>query len=129
MARLISLNTFPSANGNLTVFEGIMPGTIERLFYIYDVGNGIRAGHRHHQTWNALICLNGGCSVYIHDGQTEQTYLLNHPHDCLLLEPGDWHRIEEFTAGSILLVLANTLYDPADYIYDPYPALTTATAE
>ncbi len=127
MARLISLNTFPSANGSLTVFEGVLPGTIERLFYIYDVGNGARAGHRHHRAWNALICVNGQCSVYVHDGDHEATYVLNKPDECLILEPRDWHRMDQFSEGAVLVVLSNEPYDKADYIYEPYPALLVTT--
>lgn len=128
MAQLISLNTFPSANGNLTVFERVLSGTIKRLFYIYDVGDGVRAGHRHHQDWHAMICLNGQCSVYVHDGDQEETYTLTRPDECLILEPHDWRQMDHFSAGAILLVLCNELYDPADYIYEPYPAVAALTS-
>ena len=127
MPQLVELNTFTSESGCLTVFENIIPGAIQRVFYIYGVGEGTRAGHRHKQTWNALICLNGSCQVYCNDGETEQTYLLNDPKLCLILEPKDWHKMDAFTPDAILLVVSNQLYDQADYIDEPYPALWEAT--
>jgi len=123
MAHLIELATFSSESGNLTVFEKIMPGPINRLFYIYGADNAVRAGHRHHKAWNALICLNGSCRVYVHDGNEETYFILNEPRQCLIIEPRDWHTMDSFTKEAILLVLSNELYDKADYIYENYPTL------
>lgn len=121
MAKLYELETFSSDKGNLTVFENIIPGTIQRIFYIYQAGMNPRAGHRHHQAWNALICLSGSCRVYNDNGREEQTFRLDNPRQCLVLEPEDWHTMDEFTDDAILLVVSNELYDKSDYIYEPYP--------
>ena len=121
MAQLHELQTFSSDTGNLTVFENIIPGTIQRVFYIYEAGQTARAGHRHHRAWNALICLNGSCRVYNNNGQEETTYYLDSPRQCLVLEPEDWHIMDEFSESAILLVVSNELYDKDDYIVEPYP--------
>ncbi|WP_020604980.1 sugar 3,4-ketoisomerase [Spirosoma spitsbergense] len=121
MAQLYELKTVTSDNGNLTVFEGIIPGTIQRVFYIYEAGNSVRAGHRHHRAWNALVCLTGSCRVYSHNGQEETIVQLTTPRQCLVLQPEDWHVMDEFSDDAILLVVSNELYDKDDYIYVPYP--------
>ena len=121
MAKLYELETFSSDTGSLTVFENIIPGTIQRIFYIYQAGLNPRAGHRHHQAWNALICLNGSCRVYSDNGQKEETFRLSNPRQCLVLKPEDWHTMDEFSDNAILLVVSNELYDKHDYIYEPYP--------
>ena len=121
MAQLYELKTFTSGNGNLTVFEHIIPGVIQRVFYIYEAGQATRAGHRHHKAWNALICLHGSCRVYSNNGEEETTFLLTNPRQCLVLEPEDWHTMDEFSADAILLVVSNQTYDQDDYIYEPYP--------
>lgn len=121
MPNLIELNTFHSDAGNLTVFEKMMPGTIKRVFYIYGAGHIPRGGHRHKKTWNALICLHGKCRVYVHDGDEESHFLLENPASCLILEPRDWHTMEDFSEDAILLVLSNEYYDLSDYIDAPYP--------
>lgn len=121
MAKLYELKTFESDAGNLTVFEGIIPGVIQRVFYIYEAGHTARAGHRHHRTWHALVCLTGSCRVYNNNGTQEDTFLLTNPRQCLVLQPEDWHSMDLFSDDAILLVMSNELYDKDDYIYQPYP--------
>jgi hypothetical protein len=128
MAKLHQLKTFSSEKGNLTVFEKLIPGTIERIFYIYGANRAARAGHRHIKTWGALICLSGSCRIYTHNGQEEIVYYLDSPDQCLVLEPEDWHVMDNFTEEAILLVVANQPYDQADYIAEPYPASRFAVA-
>lgn len=123
MAQLIDLDTFGSHSGNLTVLEKVMPGAIKRVFYIYDV-EAQRAGHRHRTAWHALICLSGRCRVYCHNGDDESYVMLDSPRKCLVIEPRDWHLMDQFTSGAILLVLSNEYYDPADYIYERYSLQT-----
>ena len=120
MAKIYELKTYSKGDGNLTVFESILPGVIQRVFYIYEAGHTVRAGHRHKLAWNALICLRGSCRVYSHNGQDETIFQLTNPRQCLVLEPEDWHLMDEFSDDAILLVVSNQLYDKDDYIYEPY---------
>jgi hypothetical protein len=121
MANIIDLDTFTSSSGSLTVYNNVLPGDIKRVFYIYGAEQATRGGHRHHRAWNALICLAGSCSVYVHNGQQEQDFLLDSPTQCLMLEPQDWHVMSGFSADAILLALSNEPYDMADYVDEPYP--------
>ncbi|NIJ51213.1 sugar 3,4-ketoisomerase [Dyadobacter arcticus] len=120
MPQLVELDTFNTDSGNLTVFEKIIPGTIKRVFYIYGAGETQRGGHRHHKTWNALICIHGNCRIYSNDGTKEEYFTLDNPVSCLILEPKDWHIMDSFSEDAILLVLSNEYYDKADYIDEPY---------
>jgi len=126
MAKLIQLDTFNTGQGNLTVFEKLMPGEIKRVFFIYGAENATRGGHRHHSTYNALICIKGSCHVYSTDGETEENFILDSPSACLILEPKDWHIMDEFSDDAILLVLSNQYYDRSDYIDEPYLQKHTA---
>ncbi len=122
MASIITLKSIENQDGFLSVFEHLMPGHIERAYFIYNVpGESIRGGHCHKQTWQGLICLNGSCDIYVQEDEFhEQIITLDSPHKCLLLKPSDWHQMYNFSPGSILLVLANRNYDPDDYIDTPY---------
>jgi hypothetical protein len=120
MAKLHQLKTFSSEKGHLTILENMLPGTIQRVFYIYGAGKSQRAGHRHVKNWGALVCLSGSCRVYSHDGNVERFYYLDSPKQCLVLEPQDWHLMDSFSDDAILLVVANQPYDQADYIFEPY---------
>ena len=121
MAELITLSTHRSEAGSLTVYSNTLPGDIKRVFYIHGAGGARRGGHRHHKAWNVLICLVGRCRVYNHDGVEEQEFFLTHTDQCLVLEPRDWHIMDQFSDDAVLLVLSNEPYDLADYIDDPYP--------
>jgi dTDP-4-dehydrorhamnose 3,5-epimerase-like enzyme len=120
MPRLLKLTTFSSDAGNLSVFEKLMPGAIRRLFYIYGAADTQRGGHRHRHAWNALICVQGQCQVVVDTESQEYLFQLDQPDTCLLLEPGDWHQMQQFSHDAILLVLSNEYYDPADYLTDRY---------
>lgn len=119
MSYIINLPTFKDSRGKLTVMEKLLPFEIKRFYYIYDVIGG-RGGHRHINTFQALLCLNGSCEIYINNGTNENLIVLNDPTKCLILEPKDWHTMYNFSQGSILLVFASEYYDINDYIHEEY---------
>jgi dTDP-4-dehydrorhamnose 3,5-epimerase-like enzyme len=120
MAYRIDLRTFSDVRGNLTVIEKIIPFDIKRIFYIYGVDDSIRGGHRHQKTLQAAICLQGSCVVDNNDGAKTETFMLDSPSKCLILEPRDWHQMRNFTPNAILMVLASEYFDPEEYIYEKY---------
>lgn len=120
MASLINLKTFTDSRGNLTVIEKVVPFAIKRIFYIYGVDHSVRGGHRHHQTVQAAVCIQGSCVIFNDNGSETEEFLLNSPDKCLLINPEDWHQMHSFTPNAILMVLASEYFDPADYIYQPY---------
>lgn len=120
MARIINLATFVDTTGSLTVCEKALPFDIKRVFWIYGVDGHKRGGHRHKKTSMAMVCLNGSCRVFVNDGLSRNSYLLDNPDKCLILEPRDWHTMEDFSNNALLLVMASELYDEEDYIFEPY---------
>lgn len=107
--------------GDLSVFENLIPGDIKRIFYISNVPKeAVRGKHRHHKTWQALICINGSCRVYVDDSAEENVYQLDTNSKCLIVEPKDWHFMDNFEENTILLVIANQFYNVDDYIDQPY---------
>ena len=119
MAYIINLPTFSVDRGNLTVVENQLPFEIKRLYYIYDVVTK-RGGHRHKKAIQALICLGGSCEIYVDNGKKKQNILLDNERECLILEPEDWHTMDNFSKNSTLLILASEVYDADDYIDEPY---------
>lgn len=120
MAALIDLKTFTDEKGNLTVIEKTIPFDIKRIFYIYGVDNSTRGGHRHKHTVQAAICIQGSCRIFNHNGSETAYFHLDSPSKCLILNPEDWHTMDQFSHDAILMVLASTYFDPDDYIYEPY---------
>jgi dTDP-4-dehydrorhamnose 3,5-epimerase-like enzyme len=120
MAYLLDLTTFTDKRGNLTVIENSIPFAINRIFYIYGVDSSSRGGHRHKKTVQAAICLRGSCRIHNNDGRQKTEYVLDQANKCLILEPSDWHTMDNFTPDAILMVLASEYFDKNDYIFDPY---------
>ncbi|MDQ2719735.1 MAG: FdtA/QdtA family cupin domain-containing protein [Bacteroidota bacterium] len=120
MAYLIDLQTFTDKRGNLTVIEKTIPFDIKRIFYIFGVDHSERGGHRHRKTMQAAICIKGSCVIFSNDSEKSETFVLDKPNKCLLLEQKDWHKMYDFSEDAILMVLASEYFDQADYIFDPY---------
>ena len=121
MARLVKITTFSDQRGNLSVLEDFqIPFPVKRIFYIYDVDQSVRGGHRHKLTQQALICLHGKCEVYNNNSTKQDITILDTPMKCLFLDPEDWHLIYNFHPGTILMVIASMNFDENDYIFDRY---------
>jgi dTDP-4-dehydrorhamnose 3,5-epimerase-like enzyme len=120
MAKILDLKTFTDKRGNLTVIEKVIPFDIKRIFYIYGVDDSTRGGHRHKNTIQAAICITGSCTIYNNNNREEQTFRLDAPNKCLIIEPEDWHTMSNFSEDAILMVLASEFFDQNDYIFEPY---------
>jgi hypothetical protein len=122
MAYLEDLKTFTDIRGNLTVIERIIPFNIKRIFYIYGVDNSKRGFHRHKKTIQAAIAIQGKCRFVSQSGKglTVEEYLLDNPSKCLIINPEDFHWMDNFSEDCILMVLASENFDENDYIREPY---------
>lgn len=120
MPKIFTLPVHSSNRGDLTVFENILPGTLKRIFYITNADGETRGGHRHIKAWQALMCLQGTCDIYVETPDKKMVFGLDEPNKVLILEPQDWHTLENFSDNAIVLVVSNENYDPEDYIYPSY---------
>ena len=117
--QVLRLPTHTDARGSLTVLEGALPFTVVRSYWIYGAEGQTRGGHRHHHTRQALVAVSGTVTVYMNDGVATDNVILNHPGQCLLVEPKDWHTMT-FGPGAVLLVMSSHPYDRSEYIDQPY---------
>ena len=119
MPKIIDLKCYTDILGSLTVIDKILPFDIQRVYYIYNA-SGVRGGHRHKKTIQALICVAGCCDIFVNDGIQKETFILDSPNKCLLLYSQDWHTMQNFSKDAVLLVLASEHYDKNDYIDEEY---------
>lgn len=116
--KIIEVPTVSDTRGKLAVVEkdGV-PFEIKRVYYLYDVpSDSYRGGHAHKNLYQFLIPLSGSFEVHLKDGENERTITLNKPNKGLLIVPGIWREIDNFSSGSVCLVLASNEYDESDYI-------------
>ncbi len=106
--------------GNLSVIEkDCIPFKIERVYYLYDVPiDAYRGGHAHKNLKQFLVPLSGSFDVILKDGKNTKTVTLNKPNKGLLIVPGIWRELENFSSGAVCLVLASEVYNEDDYIRD-----------
>jgi len=117
--RIITLKKHHHANGNLTaVNNGVeLPFDIKRTFYIYDVPGGAeRGGHSHYTCQEFIIAISGSFDVTVDDGTDKYTFTLNRPNQGLLVAPGIWRTLQNFSSGSVCLALASHHFDEEDYV-------------
>lgn len=123
--RIIELPKISDARGNLTFIEGSrhIPFEIKRVYYLYDVPGGeSRAGHAHRRLEQFMIAANGSFNVTIDNGQTKEKFYLNRSYYGLYIPPMVWRELNDFSSGSVCLVLASMNFDEADYMreYDSF---------
>ena len=128
---VIDIKTIEHANGRLTVMENLAtaPINIKRVYYLYDLPAGAeRGGHSHVVTRELVIPLAGSFDVMVDDGHRTKRVSLNNPGRGLLLPAGIWRTLDNFSSGSICLVLASEKYDESDYVRE-YESFKQLTAE
>jgi WxcM-like, C-terminal. len=116
---VIELDKHHHEKGNITVVESgqTVPFDVKRAYYLYDVPGGeSRGGHAHRELRQLIVAASGSFSVTLDDGKVKKTVFLNRPYQALLVVPGIWRELDDFSSGSVCLVLASHVYDEQDYI-------------
>ena len=119
--KLVDLPKIQDHRGNLTFIEQNrhIPFEISRTYYLYDVpGGGSRGGHAHKALEQLIVAVAGSFNVVLDDGHEKQIVTLNRPFQGLYVCPMIWRELDNFSSGSVCLVLASNLYDEADYYRD-----------
>jgi hypothetical protein len=119
--KIMDLPKFATTAGHITAINnGIeIPFDAKRVYYLYDIPSGeTRGGHGHYALHQLIVAAMGSFDVVLHDGYKEKRITLNQPNQGLLVMPGIWRELENFSAGAVLLVLASEIYVELDYIRD-----------
>jgi len=119
--RIIDLPIIKEPRGNLTFIEGgrHLPFEIKRVYYLYDVPGGAeRGGHAHRNLHQLIVAMSGSFDVVLNDGTQEKRFHLNRSYFGIYVCPMIWRELDNFSSGSVCLVLASNLYDEADYFRD-----------
>jgi hypothetical protein len=116
--KILELPRIVDPRGNLTFIEvgKHLPFEIRRVYYLYDVpGGATRAGHGHKTLEQFMIALSGSFDVELDDGCARKKYRLNRSYYGLYIPPMIWRDIDNFSSGSVCLVLASEFFDESDY--------------
>jgi hypothetical protein len=119
--KIIDLPKLEDPRGNLTFIEGTrhVPFSIKRVYYTYDVpGGSERGGHAHKGLHQFLIAMSGSFDIHLDDGRSKTKYHMNRSYYGLYICPMIWREIDNFSSGSVCMVLASEFYDENDYYRD-----------
>jgi dTDP-4-dehydrorhamnose 3,5-epimerase-like enzyme len=118
-SQIIDIPVAHDKRGNLSVIESgqNIPFQIKRVYYLYDVPGGTkRGGHAHRNLEQLIIAVSGSFDIILHNGKTQKKFTLNRSNCGLYVPKMTWREIENFSSGSVCLVLASEHYDESDYI-------------
>ena len=124
MAKKAELRAIPSvanALGSIGVLEdpSLVPFSIERVYFIYDVPAGSERGsHAHKNLEQFMVAASGSFTVELDSGSGKESFVLDSPSVGLYVPPGMWRDLKDFAPNSVCLVLASTKYDESDYLRD-----------
>lgn len=116
--RIIELPKIHNPQGNLTFIESNsqVPFDIKRVYYVYDVPGGAeRGGHSHKELHQLIIAMSGSFDITLDDGKNKKTFHLARSYYGLYVCPMIWREIDNFSSGSVLMVLASNKYTEEDY--------------
>lgn len=119
--KLISLPRIQDPRGNLTFIEGKshVDFDIQRVYYLYDVpGGSERGGHAHKELRQLIIAMSGSFDVLLDDGTEKKRFHLNRSYEGLYVCPMIWRELDNFSSGSVCMVLASNRYAESDYFRD-----------
>ena len=124
---VIEIDKHHHEKGNISVIENgvTVPFDVKRVYYLYDVPGGeSRGAHAHKELYQLIVAASGSFDVVLDDGKLRKTVSINRPFQGLLVVPGIWKNLENFSSGSVCLVLASHGYCADDYIrdYDEFKA-------
>ncbi|MDM8160291.1 FdtA/QdtA family cupin domain-containing protein [Labilibaculum sp. K2S] len=118
---VIELDKHHHEKGNISIVENgnEVPFDVKRIYYLYDVPGGEdRGAHAHKELRQLIIAASGSFDIILDDGHVKRSITLNRPYMGLLVVPGIWRELINFSSGSICMVLASHKYDEDDYIRD-----------
>ena len=122
--RIIDIRKYSDNRGYLSVIEGgeDIPFEIKRIYYLYMVPEAARGSHAHKELQQLLVATSGSVDITLDDGQEKKTFHLDRPWKGLLVVPGLWRDLDNFSGGTVLMCLASEKYDEGDYIreYDAF---------
>lgn len=118
ICKIVELPKITDPRGNLTFIEAgdHIPFNIQRVYYLYDVPGGAeRGGHAHKGLHQLIIAMSGSFDVVLDDGKNKKRVHLARSYYGLYVCPMIWRELDNFSSGSVCMVLASNKYDEADY--------------
>jgi dTDP-4-dehydrorhamnose 3,5-epimerase-like enzyme len=121
LIHLVDIPQYGDARGQLSVAElgEALPFPVRRAYWIHGNKPGVSRGfHAHKKLRQLCVCVAGSVRLSLFDGRREESVVLDSSARGLLIGPGLWREMHDFSPDCVLMVFADAEYDEADYIRD-----------
>ena len=121
LIQLIDIPQRGDSRGQLAVAElgGVLPFAARRIYWIHGTTPGVSRGfHAHRKLRQLCVCVAGSVRLSLFDGRRKESVVLDSSAKGLLIGPGLWREMHDFSPDCVLMVFADAEYDEADYIRD-----------
>ena len=121
LVQLVDIPQRGDARGSLSVAElgGALPFTVRRVYWIQGTKPDVSRGfHAHKKLRQLCVCVAGSVRLSLFNGHREESVVLDSHAKGLLIGPGLWREMHDFSPDCVLMVFADAEYDEADYIRD-----------
>lgn len=121
LGEVINLQSLGDSRGGLVVAEAQrhIPFEVKRVYWIHGTQSGVERGfHAHKALRQVAVAVSGACEMVLDDGQETASVTLEASDQGVVIEPGVWHYMKNFTSDCVLLVFADAYYNENDYIRD-----------
>ncbi len=121
LVQMVDIPQRGDERGGLSVVETgeSLPFVVRRAYWIHGTKTGVSRGfHAHKELRQLCVCVAGSVRISLFDGRREESAVLDSPAKGLLIGPGLWREMHDFSPDCVLMVFASAEYDEADYIRD-----------
>ena len=121
LVQLVDIPQRGDARGGLSVVElgGALPFPVRRVYWIHGTKPDVSRGfHAHKKLHQLCVCVAGSVRLSLFDGRREESVILDSSLKGLLIGPGHWREMHDFSPDCVLMIFADAEYDEADYIRD-----------
>ena len=96
-----------------------LPFQPKRLYWIHSVPAGFtRGNHAHKKLQQFFLLIKGSVGIELSDGRETKNIVMHENREILVVSPGYWRKLFNFSSDAIVVVGADAIYDPQDYIHD-----------
>ena len=119
--RIVELSLIEDERGKLGVVEAAAHAgfPFQRFYFLSDVPVDVmRGAHAHKRLRQCIVCLRGGVTVLLTKRGQKLRFRLDDVRNGLVLPPGYWRDLSEFSEDALVGVLASEAFEEEDYIRD-----------
>ena len=114
---IVHNRSFSDPRGSLSAWDDVVPFSMTRVNFVYDVPeNSVRGLHAHTLIHELCVCPVGGLTVTVEDASGKKDMTISGPNEAAHICPGTWITLHSFQPGTVMLIMCSGVFDPKEII-------------